>query len=856
MRNPDVQTYTAQIAAEYLSEKLNTEIRIKELTVTAFFDVVLRGVEIKDLHHNDIIKSDRIQVNIQKSSLRNRQLNLNKIILDGSSFSLAIYKNDSISNLQALLDGFRSKEIKSQTESDTTTVNNSWVLSCKAVEVNDGAFSLTNEHKGRWPRGVDFDYMDIINLNLNIDDLNLLGDSLIMNVNELSLNDRNSGFIIDSFEGEFILSNTILDAKNLKIKVMDSKLDLDFSFNYNSFRDFNNFEENIRIIADIRPTRLNLADIGYFAPELFIMEDVFDLSLKVEGTVSDFKSKNLIFDYGEFTHFEGDVDMKGLPFIETTHSYAKIRNLTTTAYDIESFAIPANPSFIDLADEFQELGVCEFIGTLEGVYNDFDANLVMRSEAGNFLTDMKMTTNESGDLTRYTGRLRSINFDVGKVFNVQNYLGKMNLDIDFDGSGLRKKEVALLMNGVIDSLEFKGNKYNQVGINGRLYDNKFSGNLKVEDENLFLDFNGLIDHSKQIPAYDFQATIRDAFLYKLNLFEHNPTAVLSTNLNINFTGSDLDNYNGFIQIDSTSYYQDEKNYFLDKIFLESQKISEDRKHIELKSDYIDADLTGKFLFKDLMRSVNNHLALYMPVVFSDTTQIFDAIPPQDFEFNADLKNTTTLTDVFFPDLEVSDNAVVHGLYNSEQNRIHIEANADQLTYKGIRFEQWYVKTNNDEDAFLILAGSNDMIFKEASENDTLALGLENLNVLATIQHDSIDYRLRWDDYDEKDENTGYLAGYLKYFGPNQSELKIYRTDFRINNSVWGIDENNFIVFDSTRVVLSDLNISSDSQHFGFDGIISEISQDSVKFEFDNWEFSNFDLLITNLDLALDGTGNG
>ena len=637
---------------------------------------------------------------------------------------------------------------------------------------------------------------------------------------------------------------------------MDSKLDLDFSFNYKDFSDFNDFEEKIFIKADIRPTRLNLADIGYFAPELFIMEDVFNLSLKVEGTVSDFKSQNLIFDFGEMTHFEGDVNMKGLPYIKSTNSYAKIRMLRTSAKDIENLAIPGNPTFIDLADEFTKLGKCELMGNVEGLYNEFKANIAMRSEAGNFFTGMTMTTNESGDLTRYTGRMRSLHFDIGKVFNVEGYLGKMNLDVDFDGSGLQRKDAALLMNGVIDSLNFKGNIYNQLRINGRFFDNKYSGNLKVEDENLFLNFNGLIDYSKQIPAYDFKATIRDAHLYNLNLFQYNPTAVLSSNWNINFSGSDPDNYIGFIQIDSTYYQQDGIDYYVEQILLDAKKLSNVQKHIGLKSDFINANLTGKFLFKNIVRSVNNHLALYMPVVFSDSTTFLDTVPAQNFEFNVDLKNTSDLTEIFLPDLKISPNSIVHGLYNSEANSIHIEANADQLIYKGIRFDKWYAKTNNDEDAFQILLGSNDMVFKEASENDTISLGLENLNVLATIQHDSIDYRLRWDDFEDLDENTGYLAGYLKYFTPQQSELKIYRTNFLVNNVALNLDNNNSIVFDSTKVVIRDLNISIEDKRFGFDGIISENSVDTVKIEFDNWQLSNFDILINNPDMDIDGSVNG
>ena len=230
LRNPTVQTYTAQIAAEYLSEKLNTEIRIKELTVTAFFDIVIKGVDVKDLHQKSMIQAERIQLNIKKSSIRNREIGLNKIFLDRCSFNLVVYETDTITNIEALLNVFQKAENTAQENDTISSENNAWQLSCDAVEVSESSFSLANQTKPKWPRGVDYDYLDITNLNLNLDDLSVLGDSLIFTINKLSLKDKNSGFGIDSFKGEFILSNTILDSKNLKNSSNGFKTGFGFQF--------------------------------------------------------------------------------------------------------------------------------------------------------------------------------------------------------------------------------------------------------------------------------------------------------------------------------------------------------------------------------------------------------------------------------------------------------------------------------------------------------------------------------------------------------------------------------------------------------------------------------------------------
>jgi hypothetical protein len=850
-----VQTILGRIVAEKLSIKFNTEIRIKKLTVTSFLDIVLEGVEVNDKKNNKLIESERIQLKFEKAKLRKREIIISKLIIEGSSINLRIYKNDNKSNIYFLL----SEAILKQDSIDAMDFFNhqkaQWRINCHAVKIVKSSFSFINENKAT-NEGVDFDHLELASFNLDIKNLYLKGDSMNFSVNKLSLKDKTSGFKIHSFEGDLIISKQLLSAKNLKINAMNSKLDLDFTFKYNSFKDFDDFERKIKINTNIRSTLLNLSDIGYFSPDLFVMEDIFKLSLKAQGTVSNFKSQDLIFDYGELTHFEGNVDMKGLPYILATDSKVQIKNLVTSANDINSFSITGKYRHINLSKEFVRLGKCKIIGRLSGKYNNFDAKVGIHTDEGKFSTEMNMRTNEKGDSTNYFGVLRSLNFNFGKIFGLEKYIGKLNLNASFNGQGINNVISILELKGVVDSLDFINNNYNKIKVDGLFAENKFIGHLKVHDENIDLAFNGLVDFGKQNSVYNFKANIENAQLYNLGLYKYNPTAVLSTNMDINFTGSNIDEYIGKIKIDSTHFVQDNKTYFLQRVLLDAKNLTGNMKRIELKSDYADAVVSGEFSFRDMVVSVNEHLALYMPAIFSDSTKIMDSAIAQNFEFKIDLKNTDDLTEIFIPDLKISENATVSGIYYSEKNKIQVEANAKKIIYKGIHFNEWYLKTNNDENVFMILAGSNDMIFKQPTKKDSVELGLENLNVLATIQHDSIDYRLRWDDYTKEDINKGYLAGYLKSFSPHKSNLRIYRSDFMVNNSNWEINPQNIIKFDSSRLEVENFVVSNNNQRFSLNGVISKNPTDSLNFVFENWELSNFDILINNPLIEVNGVLNG
>ncbi len=855
LQDHTVQTILGRIVAEEFSKKFNTKIKIKELTVNAYFDLILKGVEVLDLNHNELINSERIQLSFEKAGLYSRDVILNKVKIDNSNIDLRVYKNTSRSNVHFLLAEaiFKQDSIASL---DTLDIEKAkWLINCKKVEISNSSFSFINENM-EVNEGVDFDHIEISSFNMNMDNLFLQGDSLAFRINELSLKEEKSGFGIQKFSGDFILSARLLDAKNLKVEAMTSKLDLDFNFRYNSFKDFNRFEQKIKIETNIRPTRLNLADIGYFAPDIRVMENTFNFSLKAQGTVSNFKSRNIRFDYGEITRFEGDLAMRGLPDILTTHNTIKIKKLITSADDLNNFAIPGALTYLGLPGEFSKLGKCEIIGNLKGVYNEFDANVTVRSDAGNFSTVMTMNTNETGDSTIYRGTLKSLHFDLGKVFDIQNYFGKHNLDVSFVGNGIDREGATLKLEGVVDSLDFKGNNYNHIKVDGLFAENKFNGHLNINDEDLDLKFDGLINFGKKNPVYNFKAKIDNAHIFDLGLYKRDSTAVLSTDLDINFTGSNIDDYIGSISLDSTHFIQGGMTYFLEKAVFDARNLTGNMKRMTLKSDYVDALVSGEISFRDLIQSINHQLAVYMPSVFSDSTVNVDSIRVQNFEFKIDLKNTHDITKVLLPELRLSPNAEVNGIYYSDKNRIQVEAKADEIIYKGIHFKDGYLKTNNDEESFMVLAGSNDMIFKQATEKDSTALGLENLNVLATIQNDSLDYRFRWDDYTTEDNNTGYLAGYLKTQAPNRSQLKIYRTDFMVNNSNWTIDPSNLILLDSSRLEIVDLLVKSNHQKFSMKGVISNNASDTLSMNFEDWELSNFDILINNPQIDVDGVLNG
>ena len=82
----------------------------------------------------------------------------------------------------------------------------------------------------------------------------------------------------------------------------------------------------------------------------------------------------------------------------------------------------------------------------------------------------------------------------------------------------------------------------------------------MEDENLHLDFMGMVDLRGTLPIYNFTAEIQNANLNKLQ-FTDKPY-VLSTHLDMNMSGNNIDNFIGYAKAINTRFTKSEKQLSL------------------------------------------------------------------------------------------------------------------------------------------------------------------------------------------------------------------------------------------------------------------------------------------------------
>ena len=847
---PMVQTFLAQIMGSYLSKKLNTDIKINSLLITPLLDVKINDLLIKDLKQDTLFYTKKLVADIGKPNRKQKIFRIRKISFNDAQLYLIKYEGDSVYNFDFLFDYLTPDQEKSTSDD---TIRSDWNVTFSAFDLKDIRFRFVDENKKRRPGGMDYGNLDIWVDDLELHSVLINKDTFDVNIDELVCRDH-CGFEVNGLSGQFRVSPAFLIADNLKVKTPRSDISLDFSFLYDNWKAYINFEHKVNISARIKPSVLNLKDIGYFARPLLVMDNEIRIGGIARGKVNNLRARKFRITFGEATRFYGNISMNGLPDVSETFIHLSVNNLELLKSDIEKFAIPGKINYVQIPEVLQAFGLMKIKGNFVGFYNDFVSDAIFETDIGSFTTDVVLKPELPEDIN-YVGKVTAHHFNIGKFLKIPEFIGNLNLKARINGHGIHSETVEVEMKGIVDSLDFRGNNFNKINISGKFAEKKYNGHFVIEDELLKMKFDGMMDFGRETPVFDFVADIHNARLYDLNLLDRDPQISLSTKLWCNFIGNNLDDLEGRINIDNTTYTESEKEFILDHFSLITLKDTGNYKKIMLSSDVIDAIIKGNFKFADLYPSCLLFLDRYMSTDYLGIYSVPDNIPAQSLEYEITLHNTADLCNIFYPELMVAENTILQGRYNTEENIIDLSGSSPLISYFGIKIRDWEINMESPGPLILSMnAGRIDL--KDYDQKDTLKFGIDSLRFIVQLNNDSIAYSIDWDDIDTVDKNKGEISGYFAFVDTMKNIASISHAEVILNDSLWIISPGNYISLDSSSITIRDIEFIGGEQKLGIDGIVSKDPADTMKICFKKWQISNFDIIINNDNLDFDGVING
>lgn len=822
------QTKVTGWAASYLSDQLNARVEVGEVDIEFFRTLVLKQVYIEDQNSDTLAFIGALKAEISEIDRKIKKVSVSALSMDKAIFRLKTLENGEGTNVDFILDYFATDN------ADTTGFQ--YIINADRFELSNSRFTYDNFNFLPVDSGIDFNHLDLYNLNASIINFNSEADTLSAHLANLSVRDK-SGFRLDSLSADLSLSPVHTSAKNLLIKTEFSRLSTDLNFTYERWTDYRSFISNVYMRYDKLLAELHLHDIGYFTKAFYGLKNELLIKGNFRGPVNDLKGRKIELSTATNTFFAGGFDLSGLPDIDNTFINLEIAEAKSNYTDLVFLMENNLQATVNFPTELAKLGVMRFNGSFTGFIHEFVAYGNMNTLLGGIRSDIKLKTDSLGKNTVFSGSLAAERFDLGKLIG-DNNLGTLTASLEVEGHNM-DKEIEANIKGEIDRIVYSEYNYKKIEVDGKLETKKFSGSFKIDDPNVALDFKGLVDFNAALPVFDFTASLYNINPVALNLLKTEKEVTFGTVLYLNATGDKLSNLSGSIRAVNTDLCIDEDIYSFDKLELSSLRSDLGNK-LSFTSDFADISVIGDFYAEELPNSFLTLISDVLPSLHSNRT--VEDRNLEQFDFSINFKNTKYISEIFAPELSIGPSTTIYGNFDSYNSIFGVFMRSGQISYRNMLFSDVSLDSEKVNEA-VYLSGFVDRL----SLSDSSDLGNLNLNIIAI--NDVIDTKLSWQN--EVNNSAASLAAKTYFMSKERVEINLLPGNITVRDNNWEIPDSSLIVIDTSWISVNNLNLVNGAQQILLDGAVSKNIEDKLRIDIVDMELSMLnDFIESDLEPVL------
>ena len=856
---PQVQTFLVGRIINGVSENLDGEITFEKIQLKPFTTLVLKNVAIVDKNPaKDALDPEKAAVDtffrakyiiarfslegladpdgfhIRKAYVADARMNL---VLEDDPDDTTGTGTDNLSRI------FKLK--KGQPKKDPSPDE---IFHIGKVEINNMAFALINHKTEKTPYmgGINWNDLDVTNIDLKAKDLMFKGGVMSGEVRELSFKEK-SGFDCKSITGQAKVGNGKTIVENLKLVDNWSNLDIPlYMMSYSGVEAFADYINAVWMDAIIDESMVDFRTITYFAPTL----EGNDLRATVHGTmdgyVSDMHFKN-IYASSEAGGFSGTVNggLTGLPDINKTKINAVVENFSLTAEGLGRFVSEwMQEGELDMSN-IAKGTTFSVNASAKGLLNKMKAKASISSSIGKadaevLLTDITFPDKPIG----IEGVLKTDDLDIGKVIG-NDIISQTTLRTGIKARLSEGFPDVTIDSLIVDGMMLNGYDYSGIAAVGKLSQESFNGRIICNDPSLNFLFQGTfaLSTKTQNALYQFYANVGYADLQAMNI-DKRGISRLRFQTNANFTRTAQGELLGKVDFGGLKLENDLGKYDIGDISLTSH-INDDKWKVRLNSSFADGSYTGTASVGRFINDIKDiTVRKEIPSLFTDEGKAWGG----------------NSYDLYFRCHDSMDimSFVVPGIYIADSTALNLKITPDgtlttELKSPRIAFKEQYMKGVN-----LTLDNKNDKLSAELASNEIRAASLilkdNRLNILAENNHLGTGFSY---------ENNGELINrgefvFVSDFSRDEEDLNIdidiLPTSLHLNSQEWNIEPSK-IHINGGDIDVDKFELTSAEQRIRLEGKTSNEKKDTLTLNLDRFDLSVANPLI-NSNLGIEGAATG
>lgn len=657
------------------------------------FDIKI--LQLKNIQFNKIDRwiGQDLRVAVNKLNLfaddinfSKKQISLNTLTMDGPVFSQSGYKGNRPPDYYQ-----ETKKPAKQSEPSLYQWNNEeWIFNLKILHIKNGSFINEREtNRLAYANQFDGQHLHFGNITGDINNIRFQKDTLSAEIS-LATKER-SGFEIKKIAAKMKFTPQKMEFAELELITNKSRLGNYYSMSYANFsKGMGNFLHDVMLEANFINSELNSDDLAFFAPGLAAWKRVFKIKGNAKGTIDNISARHMLIKSGN-SIVDGDIALRGLPDIQKTFIDFRANDLQTNYQDITAI-IPSLKKVTQI--QLRKLGSVRYKGNFTGFINDFVAYGSINTNLGIVTGDinMKFPFNKP---PVYLGKISTQGFKLGEFFN-NKQLGAITFNGKVDGSGFSEKNINANFDGNIRSIGFAGYNYQNITIKGDFENKLFKGFVSINDPNLVVEnLTGTIDLSGKDSHFAFDALLTKSNFKNLRLTRDDFD--LTGHLNLNFTGSNIDNFLGTAKIYNARLLHNKVPLSFDSLVLQSSILLNGQKFLSLHTNELDADITGNFKIIELPEAFKVFLSRYYPTYIKKPSY---AISDQNFSFLIKTKEADAFVQLLDNRLTGFSNSTITGNLNLRENELNVNADIPLFSYDGKIFNNIRLASKGNLDTLL------------------------------------------------------------------------------------------------------------------------------------------------------------
>ncbi|MDN5201387.1 translocation/assembly module TamB domain-containing protein [Fulvivirgaceae bacterium BMA10] len=841
---PAIQTSIVHKLTKSISEKTGFKSKIDYVNIRWFDTVVLEGVDIKDTEDNTMIGVKEILVDFDLMALLfGETSNIDAVKLTEADVKLIRNTPDQDLNINLFIRNFQNPN------SGGSGGGKAKAFTIDDIQLESSKFRLLEPQRDSIKNAFDYNHFDLVDINANISHFKVVADTVEIEVDNLTTREPVNDFKISELKTFFRLSSKAMEFQGLKLHAGKSVVQDSIVFNYNKIKNLNHFNDSVNITANLRNSVIHAQDLALFAPSMQQFDEVYEFSGAFRGQISRFRINNFKLAFGGSSNIDGNIEMEGLPNFQESFIMMNLNDSKLNAEDLAPY-VRGNA-----LQGILRIGTVEFSGNFTGVPNDFVAYGTFNSSYGKFDSDINLKIDAENRIPNYSGNLTTYNFDLGGLLGKPDLVQNIDLNGRIDGSGFSLDNADFELNASIKKLGFKNYIYQNIETDARLTKDLFNGKLKIDDPNLQFEADASVDFREDKDIINVQAQLDTLFLKPLNLTEKE--AFISSNLQMDLDGIQIDDIVGEAKFKNTYLFYDGKDLDIDTLYAYSY-IDSTGREFNIESERVIIKTKGNYVFTRLFKDLERLYKEYKLYLTEDGKHIEKYYKeksnkkPERYEITYDI----TLKDInpYFRFLEsggfLAENTKIEGKFISGYTSIlSLYSNLEKFQYG----DNYFYNTTLDFSTSKIADSTNVLAMAFlSSERQIFNESLHTSDLVFEGIWDGSHIDFSGNILQPEKDNYAEIYGEVDFL-KDRTNIRVKPSKIKLLDRLWEINKGNQITITNDEIEFDSLKAFSKNQFLLLTGTVSDSTQKKLRLYINDFQADNINSLIPH---ELKGSVNG